>query len=391
MFRGILRSFLIVLGLLTQLMSETQVNSTSQKQAESDLPRPVLIVSRETISEYSMFLERLLVGLAGESIQVMLICPPDCDVGSVTFGITEVVRYPSIELPFWGRYYRSRLVQQLEKFRPTVLHCLCQKRAAFTRRLARQLNLPYVLTVNSLQKRRRQLSISSNRCRAITAPAANITANVAQFHPRFSDRIEQVNIAALVSEKSNCFSETGRLASIVTPGPLKKDNRFENVLEVVKRLAIEGHEFLLVVTDSGPAKKQLRRSISARGLSRIVVRVPLIRPCRLVLGAADIFIRAAVSTSFEPLMLEAMSLGTAVAACRGGVDDLIIEGQTAAVFDPNDEFSLYKCLQDLLNRREEACKLAAGAQQYLRENYSLGGMTSSFLRIYREARETFKG
>jgi len=32
-----------------------------------------------------------------------------------------------------------------------------------------------------------------------------------------------------------------------------------------------------------------------------------------------------------------MSIGAAVAACKGGVDDLIIGDKTALVFDPDDE------------------------------------------------------
>ncbi len=365
-------------------MNDQQQNSTSHKHRENDLPRPVLIVSKEMVRDHSIFLERLLVGLAGESVHVALVCAPDCDVRSVTFGIVEIVRHPAINLPFFGRYNGNRLIERLEKFRPTVLHCLCRRRAASTRQLARQLNLPYVLTVNSLQKRR-GLSISSKRCAKITVPAPGIGANVAKFHPRFAQRIEQVNIAAFVSDQSNCFSDTTRVASMVTTAPSKHDSRFENLLAAVRRLAIEGHEFLVVVMDAGTGEKQLRKAVSTRGLSTIVVRVPQIRPSRAVLAAGDIFIRFVAGVAFEPLLLEAMSLGTAVAACTGGIDDLIIEGQTATVFDPDDELSVYNCLGELLNMRELARKLAAGAQQYLRENNSMSGMISSFLRIYREA------
>jgi len=366
-------------------MDEEKVNSTSNTRHENDLPRPVLVVSKQMAREHSVFLERLLVGLAVESVRALLICPPDCDMRSVSFGIVELVRHPAVDLPFFRKYNRNRLLERLEKYRPTVLHCLCRSRVAFTRKLARQLNLPYVLTVNSLRRGRRQLSISSKRCVRITAPAQSIALGLAKAHPRFSERIEHVNIATFVPNKTNCFSDTGRLTSIVTTAPPKNDRSFENLLEAVRRLAIEGHEFLVVVMDAGAGEKQLRKAVSSRGLSGIVIRVPQIRPSRPVLAAGDIFVRFVTGPAFEPLLLEAMSLGMAVAASRGGVDDLIIEGQTAAVFDPQDKLSIYTCLKELLNVPEASRRIAAAAQKYVRENHSLDDMISSFVRIYRDA------
>jgi len=65
-----------------------------------------------------------------------------------------------------------------------------------------------------------------------------------------------------------------------------------------------------------------------------------------------------------------MSAGAAVAGCKGGVDDLIIEDKTGVTFDPDDELGIYNVLQRLLNTRESARRLAAGAQEYLRKNHS---------------------
>jgi glycosyltransferase involved in cell wall biosynthesis len=56
-----------------------------------------------------------------------------------------------------------------------------------------------------------------------------------------------------------------------------------------------------------------------------------------------------------------MAVGCAVAACKGGVDDLIIEGQTGVFFNPNDEISIRGSLQRLLDERDFARRLARGA------------------------------
>ncbi len=195
-------------------MNGVQRESTSEAAAEKPL-RLALIVSEHTVLEYSISLEHLLVGLADESIPVALVCPPSCDMASVVSGVVEVIRHPAFNLPLIGRLYKKELVEQLSRFKPTVLHCLCESKAGLTKHLARQLDLPYVLTVNSLQQRwknfvyQRQihpLSISSNHCAKIIVPTKSIAANVAEVFPRFAERIEQINIGTFVGESRGCFA-----------------------------------------------------------------------------------------------------------------------------------------------------------------------------------------
>jgi len=56
--------------------------------------RIALIASEHTLCEYSIFLEHLMVGLADESIQVALVCPPSYDVDTVFTGAAEVISHP---------------------------------------------------------------------------------------------------------------------------------------------------------------------------------------------------------------------------------------------------------------------------------------------------------
>ena len=84
------------------------------------------------------------------------------------------------------------------------------------------------------------------------------------------------------------------------------------------------------------------------------------------------------------LLLAAMSAGSIVAACKGGVDDLIIEGKTALTFDPDDQLSIYNCLKRILGSQLEARQIAYEAQQHLRQNNHVSVMAGSTLAIYRQ-------
>jgi glycosyltransferase involved in cell wall biosynthesis len=261
------------------------------------------------------------------------------------------------------------------------------------------LDLPYVLTVNSLQNRwkhfvcQRQihpLSISLGHCARIIVPTKSIAANIAEVYPKFAERIEQINIGTFVGESIVCFYEPSMLPSIVIAHPLDNADKYENLFGAVRHLSIDGYEFMSVFIGSGRAERQIRRLLAALGLLQTVTVVPRLRPWRSVVGAGDIFIQPVATTAFNPLLLEAMSVGAAVAACKGGVDDLIIEEKTAITFDPDDELSIYRNLQRLFDRREFARKIARGAQEYLRENHTVINMISYTLRAYREAVQWYK-
>ncbi len=371
-------------------MSEERENLGSHVTVTKAI-RPALIVSERTIFEYSIFLEHLLVGLADESIPTGLICPPDCDVDSVICGAVEVIRYPAIELLLAEPYNRNKLVEQLVSFKPTVLHCLCESKASLTKRLARRLDSPYIMAVNSLHRKLgwRRLAVSRH-CAKIIVPTKSIAKNMAQTYRRAASRIEQINIGTFVEQDCMCFSDPSRLVSLVVAHPLDNLADFENLFGAVRLLKIHGYEFILVIIGTGRKERQLRKLLAALGLSETVTIVPRLKPWRSILAAGDIFIQLQPATAFNPFLLEAMSVGSAVAACKGGVDDLIIEDRTAVLFDPNDEVSIRSSLQRLFDRKEFAKQIARNAQQNLRENHSVSKMISATLQAYHQAPQWLK-
>ena len=367
------------------MADEKQKNSTSQKKQENEL-RPALIVSKDTIALYSTMMIHLLVGLADESKPSALVCPAGIDVESLILPDVMIIRHPVYNIPVLCYQNRKILLERLERFRPTVLHCLCSQQAALTKWLSRHLDIPYVLTVNSLLKRWRRFSVSSRHCAKITVPAKSIADNINKFHPGISARIQQVNMGSFVEDAVACFDKTSEIASIVTIGPLDNIIEFESLFDAVRHLAIDGYEFVLFLMGDGKAETQLRQLIISLGLSKNVIIVPNLLPRRLIISACDIFVQHRPTEEFNPLVLEAMSVGAVVATCKGGVDDLAIDNKTALVFDPEDELSIYSALQRLMDARDFARKLAADAQEYIRENHSVSKMVNEILSIYHNAK-----
>ncbi len=365
-------------------MNDTQ-NKAGSKAEKQNPVRVTLLASKHTLSEYYIPLQRLLVGLTDRSICSNIVCPPETNIDLITSPGVEIIRYPFYKLPFLGRYNKNLLIEELKNFNPTVLHCLGEDQATIVRLLSKQLNIPYLLTINRLHKRFAQISLSSKRLAQIIAPTESLIADIAKMHRRFSGRLKHINIGTFVPETTECFSKSTQLPNIITLSPLKEDSKFSNLLSAARHLAIEGYEFILTIISNNKTEKHLRGLISALGLTQNVIIVPRIEPWRKLVAAGDIFVQAWPSNSFNLILLEAMSVGTVVAACKGGIDDFIIEGKTAVVFNPDDELSIHNCLQELLNSREKARKIARQAQQYVKQNHSVSKMIDEILQLYNEA------
>lgn len=349
--------------------------------------RPALIVSAQNLYDYSILLKHLFAGFTDESVPAALVCNPEYSTEHVTTPTTEVIGHPVIHLPLMGRFNRKMLTERLANFEPTVLHCLCKSKAALTRKIARQLNIPYVLSINSLHKKSRHLGISNQRCARLIAPAKSIATDLVDFHARFADRVTLVEMGTFVNRSVGCFHRQSELVSMVTTHSFDSKADFENLLNAIKHLVIDGYELMLIIMGGGKAEKDMRKFIGELGLRWVVTIVPRLEQWRSVLAAGDIFIRPRPSKDFDPFLLEAMAVGNAVAACGSGVDDLLVDQKTCIIFDPDDELSIYSSLQKLLDRREFARQIAEDAQQQLRENNSPSKMVADILQIYRDAEQ----
>ena len=141
---------------------------------------------------------------------------------------------------------------------------------------------------------------------------------------------------------------------------------------------------MLVMTGTGGAESHVRKLLGTLGLMQEVVNVGRMVPQRTVLEAGDIYIEPRPSKAFNAMMLEAMSVGAVVAGCKGGVDDLIVENETAVTFDPDDELSIHDTLRGLFDQKETARQLARQAQTYLRHNHTVSQMVEKLICCYKE-------
>ena len=366
-------------------MNLNQNSSAANSKNVPEATTPAVIISEENFYSYSNLLRHHFVGLADIASFPTLICSPKCEPDIILSPASQVIYHPIFKMPFSAHPNRKRLLRQLYKINPTILHCFGLEKIKLTRHIAQQLNIPYVVTISQTSKHFTPFTPSLSNSQFIIAPSKTIAENLTKKHPGCKKLIKQINFGTFVDDTCTCFFNPSQMTGMIMINPLNQLSDFEALLAAIKHLAVDGHNFILIIVGSGPAERKLRKAITALGLSQVVNIVPEITPLRSMLAGADIFIRPTPQDSFDPFTMEAMSVGLVIAAAKGTVDDLIIDSETAVNFEPDDELSIYSALQKILNKKEYARQLAQNAQQLLKTEHTVSKMVSSIMDVYRTA------
>lgn len=371
-------------------MPDSQTNSVAVGRDSKEAIRPVVLADRCSLRDYAASLTHFLVALADAPHPAAFVYPPDVGTASVPCPSVDFIGYPMIRTPLFWRQNRMVLLERLEKFKPTVLHCFGSGKIRLARYLSRQLDIPYVVTFNRLGRRLFKPLIRPKHCMALIASSKAIAKYLAKAYPRYGLRIRHINLATFVADRCACFARPRGIASLVVAQRLDRVAEFEPLLRAVRHLVLDGYEFVFAIIGSGRAEGKIHELIRSLGLAQIVSLVPDMQPLRSVFSGADVFIQLTYRPEFNARLLEAMSVGMSVAASEDCLDDMLIEDQTAVFFDSGDELSIYDCLGMLLADRQLAKQIAAGGRKYLQRHHTVSRMTNALVQTYLSAQKKYK-
>ncbi len=350
--------------------------------------RPLLFVRPEVLRLYPGLFRSMLVGLVGSSYRPALAGPCGSDFYKVLCPSIEVFEYPrGWQLRRRGERMREFL-DWVRHYRPTVLHGVWPAHARLLVFLSESLQVPYVLSFFEFPERFLGWLYPFEQAAALTAASEPIAEAVRRMGQQ--QKIPQVYLirpGCYTEDTCVCFSDPSRLPSLVLVHPLERADSLEPFLQALRHLRLDGFDFFAAILGSGRAEHAVRRRIRNLGLRSNLSVVPMEESIRDVLSGADIFVYLNPVRRFEPLLLEAMGTGLAVAGAPDPAGGLLQDGVTALWLEPNNELSIYTALKKLLSRPELARQLAMAAQEYVRRNHPVSGMIEQLIELYLSVRK----
>lgn len=170
---------------------------------------------------------------------------------------------------------------------------------------------------------------------------------------------------------------------IGTVGRLNEVKRQDRLIRAFARVRTSAPEARLLIVGDGPLRDDLRRLADGLGLGGAVHFTGYDPDPQRFLGVLDVFALTSRSEGMPLVVLEAWAAGLPVVASRvGGLPELIDDGRTGLLFEPDDEAALVSALRGLLADDGLARRLGAAGFRRVEETYSLRRMAEDYGRLY---------
>jgi glycosyltransferase involved in cell wall biosynthesis len=167
---------------------------------------------------------------------------------------------------------------------------------------------------------------------------------------------------------------------------LEKGHRdFLAALSLMRNQALPFHAFL---AGSGPDEGQLRALTQDLGLAAHVTFMGFVTNVPEFLSGLDILCMPSHQEGLGTLVQDALYAGCAVCATRtGGLPEMVLDRQTGLLVEPGDSLALSRALTLLASDVDLRARCVTSGQKHLRQNFSLSGMVSGNLEVYKALME----
>ena len=188
-----------------------------------------------------------------------------------------------------------------------------------------------------------------------------------------------------------CPQEKTSEFTILFVGRLEKHKGVPDLVQAAAILRRQGYLFRLVIVGRGPERDGIEQQIVASGLTGCVELPGFVEDQQLrgLMARAHVLVFPSTfgeryTEVFGLVVAEAMASGTpAIATPNGGVQDLVLDGQTGFLVPQHSPESIAEKLEVLCRDRAQLAQLSSNALCHVRERFTLDRMIEEHLSLYR--------
>jgi glycosyltransferase involved in cell wall biosynthesis len=185
--------------------------------------------------------------------------------------------------------------------------------------------------------------------------------------------------------------QAGLRPCILSVGTLKDKKGFPYLIKACRILKDLGYNFLCEIIGQGPKQKELQYLIAKLGVSdSVILRGAL--PNKEVMatyGRAAILVQASIIAEnsdrdgIPNVVLEAMASGVPVVATRvSGIPEVVADGITGLLVDPQDERTLAQAICRLLDSPTLRAELAQQGRRLVEQKFNIRNNVDTLLSLF---------
>lgn len=352
-------------------------------------PEPVdvlLVVDDDVLDRLGVLVRHLCVGLMDEAVRVRVLARSRRAFADDRIGPAPVALFPRHRWP-WARPSADEVLKMLGGQRPRLVHCFSAKLGRWMLFWAQQWKATvavHLTDAEDLGDFTRGRAAGSTFGIAITPGVRDA---LVEKRPELEPFVDIVAPGIPAQSEPACLKNPERIPAVVVTTPLTHDCGVDGLLTAWKEVVSSGQESQLFILSTGRGEPRFRRQTEQLGLRSHVTFAWDMRDWTTLgeaMRGADLYVVPGRRRRFSMATLTAMASGLAVVAPTGTMEDYLIDGETARLFDPTRPKDLAAVLTALLEDRSSARDLAHGALDYVRTHHQASAMVTATARRYRE-------
>ena len=229
-----------------------------------------------------------------------------------------------------------------------------------------------------------QIALQRRAYRCAHAVVANSSAAARQLEIEGLSR-ERIRIIAngVNLDRYPARTNVRPVRTIITVANLRTEKAHERLLDSAAVLAAAHPSLRFLIVGDGPRRAELEARARTLGVDERVSFLGHREDVPSLLAQADLFVLPSRSEAFPNAAIEAMAAGLPVVATAvGGLLDLVQDGRTGVLVEPDSPTALTSAIDALVRMPERAAALGKAARELVASRYSFERMVAAFEDLY---------
>lgn len=347
----------------------------------------LLVIDDDVLDRLGSTVRQLCVGMIDEVVRVMVLARSTCRIEEA-IGPSRLFYLPRRCWPWhWRRLSPDQALALIGDEKPDVIHCMSAELLHMAQDWVMEWGSRVVVQLTDLSDVRRFLRLRLPPELVVICTTPTLQQSLVRKRPDLVSRIRVIPLGIPASPEPACFADPERVPAVLVTAPLTHDCGLHLILKAMDAVVAAGQDMHLFVLSSGPGEYVFRKVVRQLGLRSRVTFAGELHDWTAMQAAmrdADFYILPGERRRFTISTLMAMATGLAIIAPTGTIGDYLIDGVTAALFDPQKPRQISEKLSALLADKAVARRLAQGALEYIRAHHQASAMVSSIAGVYRE-------
>ncbi len=172
---------------------------------------------------------------------------------------------------------------------------------------------------------------------------------------------------------------------IFTASRLAPEKGIEYLIQAVRILSEKMKNVKLVIAGEGPLRKQLENFTGQQGIKEIVKFLGYQENVSKYISQADVVVLPSLWEGLPNILIEAMAMKKPVVATAvGGTKEIVKDGENGFLVEPKNAMALAEKIKRILDDEKIAINFGENGYRFVRENFDLFLMISSYEKLYQK-------